>query len=272
VTITVDDDNGGSAEIAVTISVTDVNENRAPVFSDGVSTTRSVAENTSSGVNIDTPVSAEIVVTISVTDVDENRAPVFTDGDSTTREVAENTASGVNIGTAVGATDADDDTLTYSLGGDDAESFSINTSNGQLRTHAALDFETKSSYSVTITVDDNNGGSAEIAVTISVTDVNENRAHRYLPMEIAPPEKLRRIRHPVSTSALPLVPRMRTMNPCSAMVIARPAKCTLTYSLGGDDAESFSINTSNGQLRQRIRRQGKISALLCPLRMQITIT
>jgi hypothetical protein len=108
-------------------------------------------------------------------------APVFTDGDSTTREVAENTASGVNIGTAVGATDADDEpvfsdgvsttrTLTYSLGGDDAESFSINTSNGQLRsvaentssgvnidtpvgaTHAALDFETKSSYSVSITV------------------------------------------------------------------------------------------------------------------------
>ena len=67
---------------------------------------------------------------------------------STTRAVAENTVSGVNIGSAVSATDADSgDTLTYTLGGTDASSFSIVSSSGQLQTSAALDYETKSAYS-----------------------------------------------------------------------------------------------------------------------------
>ena len=43
---------------AVTINVTDVNENRAPVFTDGASTTRSIIENTASGTNIGTAIAA----------------------------------------------------------------------------------------------------------------------------------------------------------------------------------------------------------------------
>ena len=103
-----------------------------------------------------------------------NNAPVFTEGTSTTRSVAENTASSTNIGTAVAATDADSgDTLRYTLGGTDMASFAIVSTSGQLQTSAALDFETKSSYSVTVSVSDGNGGSDSIGVTITVTDVNE---------------------------------------------------------------------------------------------------
>ena len=80
--------------------------------------------------------------------------PTFTDGAPTTRSVAENTASGENIGTAVGATDGDSDTLTYTLSGTDMSSFSIEDSTGQIKTSAALDFETKTSYSVTVGVSD----------------------------------------------------------------------------------------------------------------------
>ena len=115
--------------------------------------------------------SDSIAVTISVTDA--NDAPVFTDGTSTTRSIAENTASGQNIGGAVSATDADGDTLTYSLGGTDASSFDLVSTSGQLQTKAALDYETKSSYSVTVSVSDGNNGSDSIAVTISVTDAND---------------------------------------------------------------------------------------------------
>ena len=112
-----------------------------------------------------------IDVTINVTDVDEpNFAPVFTEGTSTTRSVAENTASGQNIGAAVTATDADtSDTLTYTLGGTDAADFGIVRSSGQLQTSAALDFETKDSYAVTVSVSDGNGGADSIDVTINVT-------------------------------------------------------------------------------------------------------
>ena len=99
---------------------------------------------------------------------------MFTDGTSTTRSVDENTASGTNIGNPVAATDPDSkDTLTYRLGGTDAASFGIVNTSGQLQTRAALDFETKSSYSVTVSVSDGKGGTDSITVTISVTDVNE---------------------------------------------------------------------------------------------------
>ena len=118
--------------------------------------------------------SDSISVTINVTDVNENRAPAFSEGNSATRSVAENTASGVNIGSAVTATDADTgNTLTYTLGGTDASSFSIVGTSGQLQTNAALNYESKSSYSVSVSVSDGNGGSDSIDVTINVTNVNE---------------------------------------------------------------------------------------------------
>ena len=101
-----------------------------------------------------------------------NTAPVFTDGASTTRTIAENTAAGVNIGTAVAATDADNDTLTYTLGGTDASAFDIDSTTGQLRTRATLDYETKRAYNVAVSVSDGSLTDT-ITVTITVTDVND---------------------------------------------------------------------------------------------------
>ena len=75
------------------------------------------------------------------------------------------------------ATDTDNDTLTYTLSGTDAAAFSLVSSTGQLQTKAALDYETKPSYSVTVSVSDGNGGTDSITVTINVTDVNETPAN-----------------------------------------------------------------------------------------------
>ena len=100
-----------------------------------------------------------------------NATPEFVEGVSTERSVAENTAAGAAIGEPLTATDADaDDTLTYALEGTDAASFAIDAASGQLRTLAALDFETDSVYTVTVRADDGRGGSGRIAVTINVTD------------------------------------------------------------------------------------------------------
>ena len=90
-----------------------------------------------------------------------------------TREVAENTAAGENVGDPVTAMDADDDTLNYTLGGTDAASFDIDPSTGQLMTKAALDYEAKASYVVTVTASDSGGLSDSIDVTITVTNVDE---------------------------------------------------------------------------------------------------
>jgi hypothetical protein len=99
-------------------------------------------------------------------------APMFAE-ETTTRSVAENTAAGMNIGGPVTATDAGDDTLTYTLGGTDAASFDIDPATGQLMTKAMLDYETKMSYMVTVTATHPDGASDSIDVTINVTDVDE---------------------------------------------------------------------------------------------------
>ena len=134
-----------------------------------------------------------IMVTITVTDRNEapsvpmeasgatvtpsNNAPEFAAAEDGARSVAENTAAGENIGAPVMATDADPgDTLTYTLGGADMASFDIGATTGQLMTKAALDFETKDSYTVEVMAGDGNGGTDTIAVTITVTDVPEGSA------------------------------------------------------------------------------------------------
>ena len=122
-----------------------------------------------------------IPVTINVTDVDET--PAFDDGASTTRSIAENSAVGTNVGSAVSATDAENETLTYSLTGTDASKFDVGSSTGQItvKTGNIPDYEAKTSYSVTVNVTDKNDESGNsdtviddtISVTINVTDVNE---------------------------------------------------------------------------------------------------
>ena len=118
-------------------------------------------------------------IEVSGSAVDVNTPPAFSDGSPTTRGVDENTASAMNIGAAVAATDVDNDTLVYGLTGTDASSFSIDSTSGQLKTDASLDFETDSSYSVNVTVHDGKDATdgddttvdATIAVTISVNNL-----------------------------------------------------------------------------------------------------
>ena len=105
-----------------------------------------------------------------------NQAPTFNDSPHTTRTVAENTRPNQNIQHPVSATDDDGDRLTYRLSGDDADSFTIISSSGQLRTRSGVTYDheaVKNSYEVTITADDNRGGDATIDVTVYVGDVNE---------------------------------------------------------------------------------------------------
>ena len=168
--------------------------------------------------------------------LDINIPPLFTEGTSTTRSVAENTASGQNIGAPVSATDVESETLTYNLSGADAASFSIISTSGQLQTRAALDFETKPSYSVTVSVSDGDGGSDSIDVRIDVTDVGENRAPSFAE----------------GTSTTRSVAENTTANTNIGTAISATdpdTSDTLTYTLGGTDAAAFSINSTNGQLR-----------------------
>ena len=113
----------------------------------------------------------------------DNSKPVFDEGAIATRSVAENGPVGQNIGTPVRATDNDDDALTYALGGDDADLFSIESTTGQIKVRAGtiLDYEMQTSYSVIVSVHDGkdaNGNTdttidATIDVTIIIEDIDD---------------------------------------------------------------------------------------------------
>ena len=211
--------------------------NKAPVFTEGSATTRTVAEKTRAGVSIGDPVvatdannepliyqlsgidaasfdidstsgqlktktalhhetKASYTVTVTVSDgslvaeitvviivvvvdivveVPTNDAPEFIDGSHTTRSVPENTPRGVNIREPIAATDADNHSLIYTLSGPDVDSFDIDPITGQLRTFATLDYETKHTYTVEVTVSDGRDTDT-ITVTIEVTDVDDQKS------------------------------------------------------------------------------------------------
>ena len=102
---------------------------------------------------------------------DANTAPTFVEGGN--RSVAENTAAGQPIGAPVSATDADGDALTYTLAGTDASSFALDADSGQVRTLAALDYESRTTYAVVVEVSDGQGGTARQSVAIAVIDEAE---------------------------------------------------------------------------------------------------
>ena len=102
-----------------------------------------------------------------------NSPPEFPTAEDGARSVDENAPARRNIGAPIRATDADSSRLTYSISGADAAFFDVIASSGQLRTKAALDYESRESYSFTMSVYDGNDahGNADTTVddTITVT-------------------------------------------------------------------------------------------------------
>ena len=170
-----------------------------------------------------------------------NASPQFPSTESGRREVAENTPAGRDVGSPVAANDPDGDTLTYALGGPDASSFDIVASTGQILTSAELDYETKDTYAVTVSVRDDKDADGNpdtaiddtVDVEIVVTDVNEA---------------------PVLAGGASTVTRGVDENSPPGTSIGSPVAATdpendtLTYALGGPDASSFDIVASTGQI------------------------
>ena len=137
------------------------------VFTAGLDT--SVAEAKTGFANVSDRgglIAATLTYTVNVTPVGSNQTP--TNIQLTPQSVLENEPSGTLVGT-LSTVDADGgDTHTYTLTGTDAASFSVG--GDELRTAATFDRETKSSYDITITSDDGNGGTFSKDFTISIID------------------------------------------------------------------------------------------------------
>ena len=73
------------------------------------------------------------------------------------------------FGDPITATDADGDTITYSVWGADAEHFDIDPVSGQLLTRGTYDFNRKRGYTVIVRAGDGKGGSANFVIGILIT-------------------------------------------------------------------------------------------------------
>ena len=102
-----------------------------------------------------------------------NNVPAFGE-ESYAFSIAEDAALDAAVG-SVSATDDDTgDTLTYAFTDvDTVEKFNISNSTGAITVAAALDYETTPSYTLSVQVSDDNGGTASAEVVITVTNVPE---------------------------------------------------------------------------------------------------
>ena len=103
--------------------------------------------------------------TITVIDVNESPSEV-----SLSAKSVKEGEAGASIGT-LSATDPDaNETLTFSLSGDDADSLEISGTTLKLLDSVSANYGTKSSYSITAIVTDSVNNTAEASFTISVTE------------------------------------------------------------------------------------------------------
>ena len=114
--------------------------------------------------------------TISIDDIDEsaNQPPTALRLDDNT--IAENEPEGSLVGRLL-TTDLDDNNgfvYTLTAGEGDADNASFRIRENQLLTQTPFDFETKAQYLVRVTTTDDEGASFSRALTIEVTDVDED--------------------------------------------------------------------------------------------------
>lgn len=168
--------------------------------------------------------------------VASNSAPTAVTLSPASASLAENTATSSAIDlSSIAITDDGSGTNTLSLSGTDAASFEIVSSKLRLKAGTTLNYETKSSYTVRVNIDDTTVGSTPDAFkdfTLTITDVNE------APTAVAiSPNSTILSENANTASAIEL----------STITVTDDALGTNSLSLSGADAASFEI--VSGKLR-----------------------
>ncbi|MCP3675551.1 MAG: cadherin repeat domain-containing protein, partial [Gammaproteobacteria bacterium] len=158
---------------------------------------------------------------------DANIPPVVT---AATFTVDENSADGTAVGTVV-ATDLDGDSLEWEIiAGNTGSSFAID-SDGLITVadYAQLDYETTSSYSLTVSVSDGTNTGTGI-ITVNLNDLNDN--------------------NPVVTAATFAVDENAANTATVGTVVAADADANTTFSAwtitAGNTDDAFAIDSASG--------------------------
>ncbi|WP_461632313.1 cadherin domain-containing protein [Labilibaculum euxinus] len=175
--------------------------------------------------------SAAETITINITDVNDV-APIVTA--SQTFNIDEDASNTTSVGTVL-ATDSDATATTFSswtiTAGNTNSVFAINSSTGEITVNDAneLDYESITSYSLSITVSDGVNTSVTETVTVDVNDIND---------EI-----------PVFTSASAINIDENTTDVITLTATDGDVGTTFTFNkIGGADQALFTINSSTGAL------------------------
>ena len=169
--------------------------------------------------------------TITININDQNEAPTVSPA---TFAIDEDATTGTSVG-SVTASDPDaGSTLAYSItAGNTGNAFAINSATGEITVAGALDFETLSTYTLTVEATDNGNPvlSSQAIVTIHLNDINEA--------------------DPVVTAATFSVNENSANGTVVGTVAASDADTaqSLTYSItGGNTGNAFAINPTTGQI------------------------
>src|SRR6056300_1269608 len=158
-------------------------------------------------------------ITINVINDDE---PATIAATLSSASFAETSAVGAAIA-SINATDPEGSPVTYSLSGTGSDNFSIDA-NGNITLASGLDYETATSYELTVVVDDGTYASTEV-ITVNVADVNE-----------APS-----LSATVAFNAFQENTATGTIIATSS--VSDPEAGAITYSLSGTGSENFSVSS-----------------------------
>ncbi|CAB5498593.1 hypothetical protein THERMOT_893 [Bathymodiolus thermophilus thioautotrophic gill symbiont] len=169
---------------------------------------------------------------VTVTDLnDETPSNIDFAGSS---NITENTATGAELGT-LSTTDADTgDTFTYTLENNSAAYFAID--GNKLKLAKTVDYESTKTLNITVKVTDGNNHSFSKTFDFAITDAND----------IAPSN--------IQLSTITIADSTTT-GTTIAIITATDTDTTgetMVYTLGGTDANSFSINGSQLKMAQNV--------------------
>ena len=154
--------------------------------------------------------------------------------------VDENSANGTVVG-ELSSTDADGDTLTYTLTNNGGGKFALVTEEGvtKLVVNGALNYETASSYTVEVAVSDGEGGEASQSFAIAVNNVDEAPAGLKIASPITP-----------SVTAIAVAENTPAGTVVGTLSATDPEGGTVTYTLTDDAGGLFVIDGNQVKLAQ----------------------
>ena len=159
-------------------------------------------------------------ITVNVGDINEAPSVSLT---VAAASVAEDVSTGTSIATS-SVSDPESDNVSYTLGGVGSSNFSVD-SNGTVTVANSLDYETQTSYELTLTVSDGTSSTQE-TFQISITDVPDSFCLA------------------LSSNSPSINEGVSTGTQVATSTLTQQDSAAVTYSLSGTNSNKFAISNT----------------------------